>query len=498
MGISRRRAAMLSLAFLTGPLVLPSGLTAAPEDPTPLGPADREELARYARATWRSLDEMTWPVGLPADHLCRDSEGTWTRSPRTSPTDIAAYLWSILAAEDLGIIDPAAARDRLEKTLGALAKLERDRGFFLNKYDPRTGERLKVWPQTGKPVRTFVSTVDNGWIAASLIMIRNTRPSLRARAEKLLEPIDFGIFLDPYDPADPTKHTGQLHGGYWPDDRSFTTCYGMLNTEPRIASYIGIARGQIPPEHYFRLFRTPPTGQVDQQQVPAGESRTYLGVPVYEGHYTYRGMRIVPSWGGSMFEALMVPLFVPEARWAPRSWGINHPLYVRAQIEHGLDDARYGYWGFSPAEKPGGGYRTYGVDAIGAFRDGYTSNEDDTQFNPDRPPPPAAYTNGVVTPHASFLALSFAPREALANLESIAAKFPAYGPHGFHDSVNVSSGKVSECVLALDQGMIMAAIANALADGAMQRAFTEGEIEAAVRTLIAPEEFTAGPLLSAT
>ena len=191
----------------------------------------------------------------------------------------------------------------------------------------------------------------------------------------------------------------------------------------------------------------------------------------------------------------MVPLFVPEAHWAPRSWGVNHPLYVRAQIEHGLDDARYGYWGFSPAENPGGGYRTYGVDAIGAFRDGYTSNDDKTQYNPDRPPPPAAYTNGVVTPHASFLALPFAPREALANLESIAAKFPAYGPHGFHDSVNVSSGKVSDCVLALDQGMIMAAIANALADGAMQRAFVEGEVEAAIRPLIAPEEFTAGPPL---
>jgi hypothetical protein len=41
-------------------------------------------------------------------------------------------------------------------------------------------------------------------------------------------------------------------------------------------------------------------------------------------------MRIVPSWGGSIFEVLMVTLFVPEERWAPRSWGINQPLYVRA------------------------------------------------------------------------------------------------------------------------------------------------------------------------
>jgi hypothetical protein len=58
---------------------------------------------------------------------------------------------------------------------------------------------------------------------------------------------------------------------------------------------------------------------------PEGEFHTYLGVDVYEGHYTYRGMNIVPSWGGSMFEALMVTLLVPEEEWGPQNWGINHP-----------------------------------------------------------------------------------------------------------------------------------------------------------------------------
>ena len=70
--------------------------------------------------------------------------------------------------------------------------------------------------------------------------------------------------------------------------------------------------------------------------------------------------------------------------------------------------------------------------------------------------------------------------------------FPIYGQYGFRDSVNVSSGVVSDCVLALDQGMIMAAIANAVADDAMQHAFSDGPIEAAIRPLIAREEFTAG------
>src|SRR5262249_11036377 len=160
----------------------------------------------------------------------------------------------------------------------------------------------------------------------------------------------------------------------------------------------------------------------------------------------------------SMFEALMVTLFVPEERWAPESWGRNHPAYVRAQVAHGLEEACYGFWGFSPCEWPEGGYATYGVDELGASADGYFSDNDGVRGWT----PSGAYSNGVVTPHASFLALRFVPHEAVANLRSLAARFPVYGPYGFFDSVNVSKGVVSNRVLALDQGTIMAALANAL------------------------------------
>ena len=55
-------------------------------------------------------------------------------------------------------------------------------------------------------------------------------------------------------------------------------------------------------------------------------------------------------------------------------------------------------------------------------------------------PPQSAYTNGVVTPHAAFLRLRYAPREALDNLRRLARDFPGlYGKWGFRDSVNVDS-----------------------------------------------------------
>ena len=71
----------------------------------------------------------------------------------------------------------------------------------------------------------------------------------------------------------------------------------------------------------------------------------------------------------------------PESNWAPRSWGINHPLHVRAQREHGLVEAGYGYWGFSPSSDPFAGYREYGVDQLGLNPEGYFSDREKTNVD---------------------------------------------------------------------------------------------------------------------
>jgi hypothetical protein len=68
-----------------------------------------------------------------------------------------------------------------------------------------------------------------------------------------------------------------------------------------------------------------------------------------------------------------------------------------------------------------------------------------------------------------------------------------HSDHGFMEIVNVTTGVVADRVLILDQGTILAAIANALANDAMRRAFFDQQSEAILRPLIAPEEFTAGP-----
>jgi hypothetical protein len=154
----------------------------------------------------------------------------------------------------------------------------------------------------------------------------------------------------------------------------------------------------------------------------------------------------------------------------------------------------------SPSNNPSGRYREYGVDAIGLNPDGYASNNDNTLvdygFGDCRPaqpvPGPEAYTPGVVPPLASVRALPSARRAALDNLARLRRDFDVYGQGGFFDAVNVDTGQVSRYWLALDQGLIMAAIANELTGDRLQRYFTRGAVEEAIRPLLTMEEFTAG------
>jgi Putative glucoamylase/Protein of unknown function (DUF3131)/RTX calcium-binding nonapeptide repeat (4 copies) len=454
--------------------------------------AKSDPLQRYADGTWASFVAMTDEhTGLPADFVDKDG----TRSTPTSPTNIGAYLWSAVAAERLGIISHREAVARLGRTVTSLEHMERGGGGqYFNWYDIRDASVSPVSPG-GDTVTPWLSSVDNGWLAVGLRIVASREPELRTRAQKLFDSLDFSFYYVP------ERNQIRFHDTPGTDDRP--CCYDTIVSESRIASYVGIEKGELPAKQYYGPFRAFPDNCGIETQ-PLGFTRTYFGQSVFDGALPYAGMRVTPSWGGSMFEALMPALFVPEERWGPGSWGENHPLTVQAQIHHGMTEAGYGYWGFSPANVPEGGYNVYGVDGIGMNPDGNPSNEDNTLIDhgypgcPDRPakpdPPQSAYTNGVVTPHASFLALRYAPREALANLSRLERNFPGmYGKWGFRDTVNVDSGRVSDFYLSLDQGMVMAAIGNALGDDVLRRAFVTRATERSVRPLLGVEEFNDSP-----
>ncbi len=479
------------------------------------GGIDRGTIQRWARDTWASMAALAHPAtGLPADNMSGPLSAP-TRSGYTSPTNIGGYLWSAVIAREMGIISAAECRTRLTQTLTTLStmKIHNFSGMFYNWYDESNGHVVKVWPENGTKVDPFLSSVDNGWFAAALMTVRNAEPGVADLANALLGQMNFGMFFDK--DARPGIG-GLLRGGFWdakpsggftkgnylgigPDVFYTNNHYDILVSEPRIATYIGIAHGQIPPEAYFATMRTFPDNWDWQEMKPVGGHHTYMGIDVFEGAYTYRGMHIVPSWGGDMFEALMPDLFVPEASWAPRSWGINHALTVRAQREFGLDDAKYGYWGFSPASRPGGGYTAWGVDAIGMDPGGYASDMEGTNyydgsFGPrtDGSSSNPNWGDGVVTPHAAFLAMQYEPVEAYDNLVKIERKLKAYGEGGFYDAVAVKSRLTAKRYLSLDQAMVLGAIGNVFCDNVIRRNFVEGDVQSTIKPLIGMEEFGAG------
>ena len=442
-------------------------------------------------------------TGLVADNI----DGALAiRSGYTSPTNIGGYLWSALVARDWGIITPGECRQRIARTLATLDRMEHHRpsGMYFHWYDESTGEVLTQWPGGGHEVTPFVSSVDSAWLGAALWVVVHADPSNRRIARRLFHRMRWDMFFDPE-----FGTAGAMHGGFFlveppgrtdgswgnhigiGDDVWYTDHhYDTAVSETRMTTYLGIFTDQVPATAYFGTWRTFPPDWTWSEMTPVGEHRSYLGVEVYEGAHRYRDMRIVPGWGGSMFEELMPDLFVPEASWGPRSWGRNHPLHVRAQREHGLDEAGYGYWGFSPSSNPLGGYREYGVDALGLNPTGYYSDVEQTDWDVDDNPEPD-FGEGVVTPHASFLAMMHDRDAAVKNLQRIEDDLGCYGPGGFLDAVATGTGRIADRHLSLDQAMVMGALGNVALGGRLQEWFGTREVAHRLRPLLAMEEFGA-------
>lgn len=515
------RRALLTAGMLSVP-VLTAGTAAADSGHTGANPgghpgkkprppygdqASERLLRRWAKDTWRSLDAMADPTtGLVADNIDGDLQNP---ARYTSPTNIGGYLWSTLIARELGFLNPGHARQRISRTLDSLERMDHHgpSGMFVNWYDPQTRELVRTWPEDGKTVSPFVSSVDMGWLGAALHVVAQADPSNRKRAQKLHDAMRWDVFFN----RDAATAPGLTIGGFWLDDPERGDAdllapfngiggpdlwyhtghhYDTAISEARMVTYLGIARGQIPAAAYYATYRTFPPEWTWPEMIPTGQWRTYEGVEVFEGAHEYRGMRVVPGWGGSMFEELMPDLFVPEADWAPDAWGVNHPLHVRAQREHGLEDAEYGYWGFSPSSNPAGGYREYGVDALGLNPEGYFSDQEETDYQSDDPP--ASYGDGVVTPHAGFLGMQYEFDEGLANLQNIESELGCYGPGGFYDAAGTRSGQLAKRYLSLDQSMIMGALGNILLGDQLREWFATSEIEQALRPVISQEVFDAG------
>jgi hypothetical protein len=426
-------------------------------DPADLPATDHAFAVRLARDSWRGLDALSdRENGLPLDNV-RFVEGSVAVPPArlgdyTSGTNIGLRLIAIVAARELQLIAPAAATEKLRHVLETLQQLETYHGFLFNFYDTTSLERTS----------NFVSFIDASWLTAGLMVARAAVPEVAADCSRLIATTDFGFFYD--------RRTRRLSHGYYVDAGARSPYdYGMLYTEARLGSLIAIGKGDVPETQWFEMVRTFPAECGGQLMTPqATRIKKVHGYDVAGGYYEWEGLRYVPSWGGSMFEALMPALLVDEQRYAPQSLGANDAVHAAIQQHYASQELDYPVWGLSPSARPAGdGYGEYGVKILGV----------------------RGYAAGAVTPHAAALALEVAPEAALADLRALAQRYPIYGEFGFYDAVDPLAGTVAYQYLALDQSMLFIALANYLDEHCIQKYFAADPIAQRVLPMIGAEDF---------
>jgi hypothetical protein len=307
----------------------------------------------------------------------------------------------------------------------------------------------------------FVSFVDSAWLTAGFIVARTTFPVLHDALTALIEGADYRFFYD--------DDLGQMsHGYYVSIGKRSRYHYGVLYAESRLGSLIAIGKGDAPEAHWFSMVRTFPATCEWQRQTPRGRHlKEVHGHGIFGGWYEWNDVKYVPSWGGSMFEALMPRLLIDERRYAPRSLGRNGDAHAEVQRSYATGVLGYPVWGLSPSSGVPAGYVEFGAEVLGS----------------------AGYKAGPVTPHAAALALMATPDEAIANLRRLAETYDAYGEYAFYDAVDTKTGGVAHAYLTLDQAMSFIAMANYLKHGCVQKRFAADPIAQRVLPLLAEEDF---------
>jgi cyclic beta-1,2-glucan glucanotransferase len=417
-----------------------------------LGAADREFLQSVALKTWRYFETFIGPQdhALPPDNVQLVPE--LTVAHRTSPTNIGMALLATLAAHDFGFIDLGELIKRIDATLTTVESLERFEGHLMNWYDTRT-----LAPLTP----AYISTVDSGNLAGALLTLAvalqrlsagsaaDGTPAasagdldrLAARAVGLFDGMNF-TFL--YDPQRQLFTIGYRLADEEGPGRRDTSYYDLLASESRLASFLAIAKGDVPESHWFHLGR---------------------------GVTSVHGVPVLLSWSGTMFEYLM-PLLLMRS-YPDTLLDESYRMVVRRQVEYAAD--RGVPWGISESaqnvvdQHDTFQYKAFGVPGLGLKR--------------------GLGDELVVAPYATALAAMIEPSRSAANLRRL-TRAGVEGDYGFFDAIDYTTrdadhhhhdetaaanraagGTVVSAYFAHHAGMTLVALANAVLGDAMVKRF---------------------------
>lgn len=255
--------------------------------------------------------------------------------------------------------------------------------------------------------------------------------SIAEEARKLFDEMDFRFLYDQgcrLFSIGYTVNEGRL-------DQSF---YDLLASEARLASFIAVAKGEVPPSHWFRLGRTL--------------------IPVKNG-------AALVSWSGSMFEYLMPSLIMSS----PCGTVLDQTCrsVVDRQISYGKEHGVP--WGISESAYSTRDlsftyqYSAFGIPGLGLKR--------------------GLGQDLVIAPYATMLASMYAPAAAARNLGELDAA-GGRGRYGFYEALDFTRDRlpdgarstVVKAYMAHHQGMSLLALDNVIHDGIMRCRFHRAPI----------------------
>lgn len=384
---------------LMGLLICGPALGTAP--PAPSVAAQPDFVDRLAQDTWAYLHaEQTTAHHLPYSWWSPALPG----GDYANPAEIGLYALAWVAAYDLG--RPwSPPWSETEAEVGALLDQLRAWQTGSQTYQPHGPNAYQnsvfyqwYWIAWNPPVvgansgaNHVVPSVDNAWLAAALITIReyagaHGHTALAQKADAILGDMDFTLWYNP------TTHRFTWGAVENPQGGSEADYY---SNENRIINFVARALGHLSADE-FRL-------SLAALEDPSGSY----------GDITVARM----AWDGSYFTYAAPALFIREVS---TSYGAETLLpATQAQIAYARDRG-YVAWGLS--------------DCFDVGEGGYVQQGAPPAASPD---PPETHP-GLVTPHAAGLALiTPLASEAITNLQTLSTTFPcAYTPAlGFRDSV---------------------------------------------------------------
>ena len=384
------------------------------------------QLAREPRIHVRALDGMR-----DALRLCNECLAPATTTAASPP---ARALARELAALDEALAQRPAVDDDWQAVLGRIDDHLASIGLAFREVEDSaagSGEETAVAQAAAWIERIAVALADHRlslrmdpWNVEDLV---ERAERLAGLADDLVEEMDFGFLFD--------RQRGLFSIGYNViDGRLDRSFYDSLASEARLTSFIAIATGQVPVEHWFKLGRS---------LTPTGNERALLSWSASMFEY-FMPLLVMRAYPGTLLDETYRAVIARQMHYAATRkvpWGISESAYYAQDLERNYQ------------------YRAFGVPGLGLKR--------------------GLAEDLVIAPYASVLASPLVAGAVLRNLDAL-RQLGMSGRYGFFEAIDFTPtrvpdtdgrGAVLRTFMAHHQGMSLVALDNALHDFPMQRRF---------------------------